>query len=135
MGDARTDYTAYLAENAQAYPPGWPAFAKRMKRAQPWCGFCGVREKKIPMPGFTTQAVEVVLQVHHISPIHVDPTRALDPDNVIVLCPWDHFHEGHVGNFLDWDATIEVRADNNLRAINLGRALTGPTARDRRPIP
>src|SRR5205814_1649463 len=53
---------------------------------------------------------------------------------IVVLCPWDHLHEGHVGDFMDWDAAIVQRASDNLRQLNLARASTGLTEQDRAPL-
>ena len=45
------------------------------------------------------------LEVHHIVPYHVDPSRELDPTNLITLCgKYCHFVFGH---FMDWKSWNE----------------------------
>lgn len=37
------------------------------------------------------------LEVHHITPVHVDPSKELDFDNLVTLCTRDHLTFGHLG--------------------------------------
>jgi hypothetical protein len=51
------------------------------------------------------------LEVHHIVPVHVDVSLAVDPENFITLCDWRnhgcHFVFGHFRNFRsDWNPDI-----------------------------
>lgn len=38
---------------------------------------------------------------HHVVPVHIDPTRELDPANLITLCPPHHLLFGHL---MLWEA-------------------------------
>jgi 5-methylcytosine-specific restriction protein A len=59
-------------------------------KAHPTCAVCG---------GTKT------LEVHHIEPFHTNPTKELDPDNLITLCEAKrsgitcHQFVGHMGNY------------------------------------
>ena len=39
------------------------------------------------------------IEVHHIIPVHVDPTKAVDTNNMASLCPRCHFTVGPLCNF------------------------------------
>jgi len=43
------------------------------------------------------------LEVHHIVPVHIDPTMACSPENFVSLCDWRnhgcHYVFGHYRNF------------------------------------
>ena len=49
----------------------WPKIRKKHIEKQPCCMACGSCKKP---------------EVHHIVPVHVDPSKELDPDNLITLC-------------------------------------------------
>ena len=61
--------------------PKWPALEKRHLKSAPHCAVCGTTEKCVP---------------HHIAPVHIDPSRELDPANLITLCPPHHLLCGHL---------------------------------------
>lgn len=47
------------------------------------------------------------LEVHHIIPYHVDSTKELDVDNLIVLCDdYCHFIFGHLGDWRSWNVNV-----------------------------
>jgi len=71
--------------------------AKRVyKKEHPECAVCGHTSD---------------LEIHHIVPVHVDPSLALDPENFITLCDWRnhgcHYVFGHFRNFrTKWNPEI-----------------------------
>ena len=47
------------------------------------------------------------LDVHHIIPVSVDPTKELDPDNLITLCSDPcHFVFGHLMDYKSWNTDV-----------------------------
>lgn len=51
------------------------------------------------------------LEVHHIVPVHVDPDRELDPNNLITLCgKYCHFIFGHLMDWKSWNPDIRTDA-------------------------
>jgi 5-methylcytosine-specific restriction enzyme A len=47
------------------------------------------------------------LDVHHIVPVHVDPSRELDPSNLVTLCgKYCHFIFGHLMDWKSWNENI-----------------------------
>lgn len=70
----------------------WPALRKKHLDKQPCCQACGSCLKP---------------EVHHIVPVHLDPSRELDPDNLITLCDkYCHFVFGHLMNYKSWNIDI-----------------------------
>jgi 5-methylcytosine-specific restriction enzyme A len=70
----------------------WPALRKKHLDKQPCCQACGSCLKP---------------EVHHIVPVHLDPSRELDPDNLITLCDkYCHFVFGHLMNYRSWNTDI-----------------------------
>lgn len=77
---------------AHARSSKWPAVRDAYLVLHPACEACGSRDD---------------LDVHHVKPFHIDPTRELDPTNLITLCSSDrtpdngaesrncHLHIGH----------------------------------------
>ena len=56
------------------------------------------------------------LEVHHVVPVHVDASKALDHDNFITLCDWRnhgcHYVFGHFRNFrTKWNPDIRNFAE------------------------
>ena len=55
------------------------------------------------------------LQAHHCVPFNVDPSRELDPTNLIVLCEpigprGCHCRRGHLGNYRKWNPNVVADA-------------------------
>lgn len=72
--------------------PEWPAVRKEHIKKQPCCMACGSCKKP---------------EVHHIIPVHLDPSKELDPDNLITLCDkYCHFVFGHFMNYKSWNVNI-----------------------------
>lgn len=79
--------------------PRWAAVRAEFIAGNPRCACCGGREK---------------LNVHHVTPFHIDPSRELDPSNLLTLCEGGnglncHLWIGHAGNWAAWN--ILARAD------------------------
>jgi hypothetical protein len=82
-----------------ARSPAWRRLRATHLLQEPACAACGATED---------------LEVHHIEPVHLVPTRELDPDNLITLCDRPgrscHWLLGHCG--VSWSAhNPHVRAD------------------------
>jgi len=73
--------------------PKWSGVRKEHLKGHPCCAACG-RDKK--------------LEVHHITPVHVDPSMELDPLNLITFCADPcHIVFGHLMNFKSWNVSVE----------------------------
>ena len=46
--------------------------------------------------------------VHHIEPVHVNPSRELDPTNFASMTDAAHFAVGHLGNWKLWNAEFRT---------------------------
>lgn len=96
-GDPRV---SLMAVNEAHRSSLWPAAQRAHLKREWWCRKCGTTNK---------------LQVHHICPFHVDPSKELDPFNMITLCMWSnrcHFVIGHLGNFRLYNTNIVTIATN-----------------------
>lgn len=93
---------AFLAGrlSADERSPKWPAVRAEHLRSHPTCEACGERRMK-------------VLAVHHIVPFHVNPSKELEPANLITLCEGEsvncHLLFGHLRNWRSWN--VDVRED------------------------
>lgn len=71
---------------------GWSKVRKEHLKKQPCCQSCGSCKKP---------------EVHHIIPVHVDPSKELDLDNLITLCDkYCHFAVGHLMSFHSWNPNV-----------------------------
>jgi len=49
----------------------------------------------------------IKLDVHHIEPVHLNPSRELDPGNLITLCSNPcHFVFGHFMDYKSWNPDV-----------------------------
>lgn len=72
--------------------PSWSAVRKKHIEKQPCCQACGSCKRP---------------EVHHIIPVHVDPSKELDPNNLITLCDkYCHFIFGHLMNYKSWNDNV-----------------------------
>lgn len=72
--------------------PEWSGVRKQHLEKYPYCAACG-RNKK--------------LEVHHIEPVHLNPDRELDLDNLITLCDDPcHIVFGHLMNYKSWNKNV-----------------------------
>lgn len=87
--------------------PQWNYVEKQHLLKEPACQWCGLTDKEF-------------LQVHHITPFHIDRTKELDPNNLITLCMKPdrkcHFMLGHNGtSWLDWNPKVRQECQSNRR--------------------
>lgn len=70
----------------------WSEVRKKHLEKEPCCMACGSCNKP---------------EVHHIVPVHLDPSKELDPDNLITLCDkYCHFIFGHFMNYQSWNPNV-----------------------------
>lgn len=70
----------------------WPNIRKKHLEKQPCCQACGSTRR---------------LEVHHIEPFHINPSRELDPNNLITLCGNGcHFVFGHLMDYSSWNVNV-----------------------------
>lgn len=74
--------------------PRWPALRRAHLAKYPGCAACG-----------NTRSVAV----HHVVPVSAEPSRELDPDNLLTLCTDGpggmncHLVIGHCGDWQHWN--------------------------------
>jgi 5-methylcytosine-specific restriction protein A len=72
--------------------PKWSTARKEHLKYQPECQACG-RSKDV--------------EVHHIEPFHINPSRELDPTNLITLCAKTcHLTFGHLMDYKSWNKDV-----------------------------
>lgn len=84
----------------------WPTVEHHFREANPTCAACGSKER---------------LNVHHCIPFHLDPSKELDPTNLITLCMSDkecHLHIGHGGSFKQYNPNVRQDAAKALANPN-----------------
>lgn len=88
----------------------WPKLRKQHLTKFPKCAACGRLSK---------------VEVHHIVPVHVDPDKELDPDNLITLCDNPcHIVFGHLLDYKSWNINvIEDCKDYHKKIVNKPRKL------------
>jgi 5-methylcytosine-specific restriction protein A len=75
----------------------WPRVRREHLDREPACRACGGIEK---------------LEVHHIVPFHLDPSKELDPANLVTLCESGkggvvcHLAIGHLGNYRNFNLLV-----------------------------
>lgn len=88
----------------------WPALKNKHLKAHPTCEVCGRKGE---------------LNVHHKIPVHIDPSKELDPGNLITLCEGKtmncHLWCGHLGYWPSFNLSVVKDA-----AYLLNRFLTRP---------
>lgn len=67
------------------------------RKREPACRLCRIQ------PSFLGRSNDV----HHRIPVHVDPSRACDDDNLVTLCRIHHFRVGHLGSWRDWNGSLD----------------------------
>lgn len=80
----------------------WPLVREAHLEQNNFCSACGG---------------DVKLQVHHIIPVHIDPTYELDSNNLITLCMGKdecHLNVGHLGSWKKTNINVESDARNIL---------------------
>lgn len=72
--------------------PLWSKVRSDHIKKQPYCMGCGTNTG---------------LEVHHIEPYHLNPSRELDPTNLITLCKKHcHFAIGHLMDYKSWNKDV-----------------------------
>ena len=72
--------------------PKWRSVRNEHIENNPTCAACGRKDG---------------LEVHHIVPYHVDPSKELDPTNLITLCGKRcHFVFGHLLDWKSWNENV-----------------------------
>jgi len=72
--------------------PKWRDIRKKFLEENPSCAACGKDSK---------------VEVHHIEPVHLNPDRELDKNNLITLCDSPcHFVFGHLLNYKSWNESV-----------------------------
>ena len=79
----------------------WPTVRKHFLETNPYCAACGHTSD---------------LEVHHVVPFHEDPSKELDPSNLITLCdrPGPKNHHlliGHSGSFRKSNPNVREDAE------------------------
>lgn len=100
--------------------PRWPALRRAHLAKYPGCAACG-----------NTRSVEV----HHVEPVSVKPSRELDPENLLTLCTDGpggmncHLVIGHCGRWDRWNDCARFHAARFRLMFALARSRdTGNTA-------
>lgn len=98
----------YILE-ARARASQWRKVRAEHLKKQPKCAACG-RGKE--------------LQVHHVIPVSFDPTRELDPDNLITLCASPcHFMFGHCLSYHCYNKDVRIDAARFLTSVQKRKCL------------
>lgn len=83
--------------------PQWSDVRKAFIKQNPSCAVCGGTRK---------------VEVHHMVPFHMDPSRELDPTNLISLCERKKYgitcHQffGHLGNYKGVNISVKEDAEH-----------------------
>ncbi len=96
--------------------PKWPALRKKFLKGKT-CGACGGKKS---------------LEAHHVIPVHIDPEKELDIDNLLALCEGNknincHLVIGHSFNYRGWNPDTRQDAAQLLarKKENEGRRIDG----------
>jgi 5-methylcytosine-specific restriction enzyme A len=81
--------------------PQWSKVRAEHLKKNPTCAVCSGVSK---------------IEVHHIVPFHIDPSKELEPTNLITLCESNqngincHLAFGHLGNYQSVNKTVKTDA-------------------------
>lgn len=73
---------------------GWPKVRDAYMAAHPKCEACGQPSE----------------EAHHVSPFAHDPSKELDPNNLIALCRHDHLLIGHADSWRTYNPRVREDA-------------------------
>lgn len=57
------------------------------------------------------------LEVHHIEPVHINPSKELDTTNLITLCSNHHLVFGHLMDYKSWNVDVVNDAEVYLNKV------------------
>lgn len=81
---------------------GWRTVRTQHLEKEPFCQYCGGKNK---------------LEVHHIIPFYIDPSKELTESNLITLCEGlgknCHFVHGHLKNWKKYNPNIRELCNKN----------------------
>lgn len=81
----------------------WKDVRKKHLESQPYCQACGRKDN---------------LEVHHIVPVHINPSRELDGSNLITLCSKGcHLMFGHLMDYKSWNPHVVADCQSYLSKI------------------
>ena len=80
--------------------PEWKDVRKLHLQEQNQCQACGKKSS---------------LEVHHILPVHIDPTLELEPSNLLTLCDRCHFVFGHLSDYKSWNIDVVTDCETYLK--------------------
>lgn len=81
----------------------WSSVRKEHLKENNYCSACGRRNN---------------LEVHHIEPVHKNPDKELDPDNLITLCSSHcHFVFGHLMDYKSWNVDVVKDCSSYMQKI------------------
>lgn len=66
-------------------------------RLHPTCALCGSKRSFL----------RIAIEAHHRVPVHVMPSLAAEPANLLSLCKSCHFYAGHCGNWKAWNSNLD----------------------------
>ena len=85
----------------------WRSVRSEHLRNNPECAVCGRRTNLVP---------------HHVVPVHMDPSRELDPENLITLCEGPsfncHLFFGHLRNWSSFNPKVRKDAEEWCRRLS-----------------
>lgn len=96
--------------------PKWKTVRDRHLKRNPFCAVCGGTKK---------------LRAHHVVAFHADPSRELDPTNLITLCESRmvgiscHRAVGHLGSYKKINPLVRESADYLYRMFRGARGSHG----------
>ena len=79
----------------------WSSVRKQYLKLNPNCAVCGKENRFLKFN-----------EVHHIIPFSLDKTKELLFENLITLCPQDHFFCGHLNFYKSWNKNVKEDARN-----------------------
>ena len=86
----------------------WPTIRKHHLQKEWWCRYCGSTKN---------------LEVHHIEPFHINPSKELDDNNLITLCESInkecHLKVGHLGNWKNFNTHVKNDAHHTAPPIKV----------------
>ena len=87
------------------YSAAFRELRRRWLLAHPFCQVCGGMEK---------------LEIHHVTPVSVNPSLELDAENLLTLCMafprYCHLQYGHLGSWTTWNPHVRQIATRSTPA-------------------